>query len=112
MSKEIVWLGRSLADLLKFPEGARREAGQKLRRVQDGLEPTDYRPMRDVGPGVIEIRIHIGGEYRLFYVARHAEAIFVLHVFEKKARKTAQHDISVGRQRFREMMRWLRDRER
>ncbi len=57
--------------------------------------------MPTVGPGVREIRIHVDGAHRVFYVATRAEAIYVLHAFEKKTRKTAARDLEVGRDRFR-----------
>jgi phage-related protein len=61
--------------------------------------PTDFRPMPDVGPGAVEIRVHAGSEYRVFYVARFEEAIYVLHCFQKKTQKTRDADIELGRQR-------------
>ena len=66
-----------------------------------GLEPNDWKPMQTVGPGVREIRIDIGGAHRVFYVATQAEAIYVLHAFEKKARTTSARDLEIGRDRFR-----------
>ena len=57
--------------------------------------------MQTVGPGVREIRIHVGGAYRVFYVTTRPEAIYVLHAFEKKTPKTSAQDLRVGRDRFR-----------
>jgi phage-related protein len=57
--------------------------------------------MQTVGPGVREIRIHIAGAHRVFYVATQAEAVYVLHAFEKKTQKTSAHDLRIGRERFR-----------
>ena len=99
--KALIWLGSSRRDLRSFPSIARRLAGFQLRRVQQGLEPDDWKPMQSVGPGVREIRIHIAGAHRAFYVATRAEAIYVLHAFEKKTRKTTSHDLEIGRHRFR-----------
>jgi phage-related protein len=84
-----------------FPALARRLAGFQLRRVQRGLDPADWKPMQTVGSGVREIRIHIAGAHRVFYVATTAEAIYVLHAFEKKTRKTSSQDLEIGRDRFR-----------
>lgn len=61
--------------------------------------------MRSVGPGVIEIRIHAGGEYRVFYVARFEDAIYVLHAFEKRTRQTRLADIELGRRNLAEVLR-------
>ena len=65
--------------------------------------------MPSVGPGVMELRIHDETEHRVFYVAKYAEAIYVLHAFEKKSQKTAQRDLDVGRDRFRELQQWRRE---
>ena len=80
---------------------ARRLTGFQLRRVQQGLEPDDWKPMTTVGPGVREIRIHIDGARRVFYLATRTEAVYVLHAFEKKTQKTAARDLEIGRARFR-----------
>src|SRR5262245_32935844 len=99
--KALIWLGSSRGDLRAFPALARRLAGFQLRRVQQGLDPDDWKPMQTVGPGVREIRIHIGGAFRVFYVATRAEAIYVLHAFEKKTQKTGgAQDLRIGRERF------------
>ena len=88
MAKDLYWVGRSREDLRAFPEAVRREAGHELHLVQLGLDPDDWRPMPSVGPGVVEIRIHGDSEHRVFYVAKFAEGVYVLHAFEKKTRKT------------------------
>jgi phage-related protein len=99
--KPIEWIGSSLDDLRAFPEEARYEAGYQLDKVQRGEEPSDWKPMRGVGPGVNEIRVRTGREHRVFYVARFKEAVFVLHAFEKKSQKTSQTDIEMGQRRYR-----------
>ena len=111
MSKDLAWVGRSRDDLRAFPAESRREAGHQLNLVQLGLKPDDYRSMPSVGPGVVEIRIHADTEFRVFYVARYADTVFVLHAFEKKTRKTSQRDIDLGKERLKEVRRWLRDRK-
>jgi phage-related protein len=98
--KTIVWIGSSRDDVRRFPREARRKAGLELRAVQRGQEPTDFKPIPSVGPGVYEIRIHVHGPYRVFYVAKFEEAIYVLHAFQKKTQKTAKYDIDIGRQRY------------
>jgi phage-related protein len=99
--KPLRWVGSSLEDLRAFPDAARREAGYQLRRLQGGLLPADWKPMTSVGPGVAEIRFHSGVEHRVFYVARFAEAIYVLHAFEKRTRQTRQADLELARKRLR-----------
>ncbi|MGH7768617.1 MAG: type II toxin-antitoxin system RelE/ParE family toxin [Candidatus Binatia bacterium] len=81
--KPLFWLGSSRNDLKAFSPDARRVAGFQLRRVQQGLEPNDSRPMPTVGPGVLEIRIHTGVEHRVFYVAKFAEGVYVAARFRK-----------------------------
>jgi phage-related protein len=108
--KPLLWLGSSRSDVRAFPQDARIVAGFQLRRVQQGLEPNDWKPMPTVGPGVREIRIHIEGEHRVFYVATFSEAVYVLHAFEKKTRRTAAQDLELGRKRFRDLLKMRRER--
>ena len=75
----------------------------KLRAVQGGLEPSDWKPMQVIGPGVKEIRIHVLGEWRVIYVAKLRDVVYVLHAFQKKTRKTSRHDIDLARQRYRQI---------
>jgi len=98
--KPLLWVGSALEDLRAFPDAARREAGYELHRVQRGLEPSDWRPMASVGPGVAEIRVHAGSAHRVFYVARFPEGIYVLHAFDKRGQKTSARDIAIGRARL------------
>lgn len=100
IDKPILWLGSSRGDLQAFPQDARRLAGFQLRQVQQSLEPADDKPMPTIGPGVREIRIHTAVEHRVCYVAKFAEAIYVLHAFEKRTRTTLQRDVKLARQRY------------
>jgi len=76
-------------------------AGLQLRRVQQGLDPLDWKPMSTVGSGVREIRVHTALEHRVLYVAKFAEAVYVLHAFEKRTRKASSRDLELARQRLR-----------
>jgi phage-related protein len=102
--KAVAWLGSTLTDLRAFPADARRDAGFELRRVQQGLDPDDWKPMPSIGPGVREIRIHTGLEHRVFYVATFAEAVYVLHAFEKRTRKTPKRDLQLAQERLRALV--------
>ena len=102
--KPIYWIGTSKTDIAQFPSDAKRKAGFQLRAVQRGYSPTDFKPMAIVGKGVEEIRIKTGEAYRIFYVARFPEAVYVLHAFNKKTQKTFKKDIEVGKQRYRSMI--------
>jgi phage-related protein len=102
--KQVIWLGDSLARLRDFPREARHEAGVQLGLVQAGEEPSDWKPMPAVGLGVNEIRVRAGGAFRVIYVAKFVEAVYVLHAFEKKSRKTARKDLELARRRFRSLV--------
>ena len=93
----------SLDDLRNFPEEARKAAGFELHAVQRGLEPNDWKPMSGIGRGVKEIRIHVLGEWRIIYVAKFGDAVYVLHSFQKRTRKTSQHDIEIARNRYKQI---------
>jgi len=101
--KPLKFVGSSLDDLRGFPDEARRAAGFELRAIQNGLDPSDWKPMRSIGAGVREIRIHVLGEWRVVYVTKLAEAVYVLHAFQKKSRKTSKNDIELARKRLREI---------
>ena len=60
--------------------------------------------MPTVGTGVREIRIHTTLEHRVLYVAKFTEAVYVLHAFEKRSRRTASRDVNLARQRFRTLV--------
>ncbi len=102
MDKPIDWRGSSRDDLREFPAVARRVAGYELRKLQRGETPDDWRPFPDVGPGVNEIRIDASdGWFRVMYVAKFEEAIYVLHSFQKSTRKTSRNDVDVAKARYR-----------
>jgi len=80
-----------------FPKDARKEAVFQLGKVQAGLDPTDWKPFADVGAGTREIRIReASGSYRVMYVARFEEAIYVLRCFQKKTQVTSKHDKAIA----------------
>ena len=99
----LVWLGSSLDDVRRFPTAARQAAGFQLWRLQLGLLPNDWKPMPSIGPGVRELRVHVRGEHRLIYLANRPRAVFVLHAFPKRSRKTSRGDIEIGRARLKEL---------
>jgi phage-related protein len=104
--KPVVFLGDSLDRLREFPERPRRDAGFQLDRVQRGNEPDDWKPMTGIGPGVREIRVRDAtGAFRIIYVASFAEAVFVLHAFQKKAQQTSKRDIALAHARFKQLKR-------
>lgn len=104
--KPIRWIGSSLNDLTNFPDTARKKVGFQLRAIQSGDSPSDFKPMPTVGLGVEEIRIRTEDAYRIFYVARFAEAVYVLHAFQKKTQKTSKSDIEIGQKRYQQMLQY------
>ncbi|AFL72835.1 type II toxin-antitoxin system RelE/ParE family toxin [Thiocystis violascens] len=103
--KPIAFCGSALDDLRAFPVAARREAGHQLDQLQQGRLPDDWKPMTTIGSGVQEIRIRdASGAFRLLYVAKFPEAVYVLHCFQKKTQKTSQADLNVAEQRYRDLI--------
>jgi phage-related protein len=98
--KRVVWLGASLEAVQGWTAEAQRDTGYQLFKIQSGLDPSDWKPMPGVGSGVQEIRIHCGNEYRVLYLAKLAEAVYVLHAFEKKTGKTPQAALDAARRRL------------
>ena len=109
--KEVRWVGRSKNDIQNFPDDTRREAGYELQKVQLGKQPSDFKPMKTVGSGVREIRIRDGSSnyYRVMYIAKYEEAIYVLHAFHKTTRATEDKDIMLARKRLKAVKRYRQE---
>jgi len=101
--KGIEFLGASLKKVCEFPALAKREAGHQLDRVQRGLDPTDWKPMKSVGQGVREIRIQFEEQYRVIYIASFEEKVYVLHAFEKKTQKTGKPDLEAAKRAYKQI---------
>lgn len=111
--KPIEFCGSALDDLRAFPETVRREAGFQLDQIQQGRAPDDWKPMTSVGAGVREIRVRdAAGAFRVMYVAKFAEAIFVLHCFQKKTQRTSRADLAIGEDRYKALVKELRKERR
>ncbi len=102
--RPLIWLSSARKDVRAFPASARRRAGHELDLLQQGLEPTDWKPMPTVGNGVYELRIRAEGAFRVFYVTKRAEGIVVLHAFQKKTQQTAQLDLDLAAKRYRQYL--------
>ena len=102
--KPIDWRGSSLDDIKDdaiFTVNARREAGHQLSQVQAGLEPDRWKPFDEVGPDTREIIVNLDdGWFRVMYVAKFAEAVYVLHCFKKKTNATSKHDKQIASTRY------------
>jgi phage-related protein len=103
--KPVEFLGDSLKCLRTFPENARHDAGFQLDAVQRGEEPADWKPMPVIGKGVSEIRIwDEGGTFRVIYTARLADAVYVLHAFQKKSEATEKRNVDLAKKRYDQLM--------
>lgn len=106
--KNLQFRGSSLNDLRDFPITARREAGYQLDKVQSGEVPDDWKPMVTVGKGVQEIRVRdVSGAFRVIYVARFADTVYVLHCFQKKTQKTSKADLDLAAKRYNDLVKEL-----
>jgi phage-related protein len=103
--KSVRFLGNSLKCLRDFPEDTKQDAGYQIDKVQRGEQPDDFKPMPSIGKGVEEIRIwDESGTFRVVYTARIANAVIVLHAFQKKTQATSKRDIDIAKDRFNEFM--------
>jgi len=104
--KPVCFLGDSLKCLREFPREARQDAGWQLDRLQRGYQPDDFKPMPSIGRGVEELRVwDEAGTYRVIYTARMADAVYVLHAFQKKSQATSQRDLDIAKLRFAQLKR-------
>ena len=86
---------------MNFPTSARHEAGHQLDQVQHGQESGVWKPMPTTGQGVWQIRIRdVVGAFRVVYVANFADAVYVLHCFQKKTQKTSKTDLDLAESRY------------
>lgn len=104
-SKPVEFRGNALEELRAFPLEARREAGYQIFQVQMGRNPDDWKPMNTVGAGVCEIRIRESeGIFRVIYVAKLEDAIYILHCFQKKSQKTSQENLELATKRYKDLL--------
>lgn len=101
MTKPIDWRGSALDDVRAFPEDAKKVAGFQLRKVQQGANPDEFKQMPEIGAGVNEVIVDTAdGWFRVMYVAKFEEAVYVLHSFQKKTNKTSQSDKDIAKRRY------------
>ncbi|MDD5241676.1 MAG: type II toxin-antitoxin system RelE/ParE family toxin [Sulfuricella sp.] len=101
--KPLKFIGSSEDDLAAFPNEAKGAAGHELWQMQLGLMPSDWKPVMNIGAGAYEIRVHVLGEWRVIYVAKFADAIYVLHAFQKKTQQTSKEDIALASARYKQL---------
>ncbi|MEJ1355412.1 MAG: type II toxin-antitoxin system RelE/ParE family toxin [Candidatus Sedimenticola sp. (ex Thyasira tokunagai)] len=104
--KEIEFLGDSLDQIRDFSQDAKQDVGFQLDKVQRGEEADDWKPMNAIGSGVKEIRIKdADGIYRVIYLAKLEDVVYVLHAFQKKTQKTRKADIDLASRRLKRLLR-------
>jgi phage-related protein len=108
--KVLIWLGSSRRDFVAFPDDVKSEMGYALFQAQAGGHHRKAKPLRGAGDaGVIEIiDDHRGDTFRTIYTVRYANAVYVLHAFQKKSKSgiaTPKSDLDLVEQRLREAAR-------
>ncbi|MEI5999218.1 type II toxin-antitoxin system RelE/ParE family toxin [Paraburkholderia bengalensis] len=102
LEKEIRRVGSSYGDLIAFPDEARRQAGFQLVKIHAGLDPDNWKPFDTVGPARAKFAsLKQEGAFRVMYVAKFVEAVYVLHGFQKKTQATSRHDRQIAEMRYR-----------
>jgi len=104
LKKPVLWVGDAQKVVRAFPKLVRVDLGTELMRLQSGVNPIDWRPMPTVGAGVGELRVQYNGQWRLMYVAKFDEGIYVLHAFRKTTQKTSRADVDTARSRLSELI--------
>ena len=103
--KQIKFLSDSLDKIREFHIDTRKDIGFQLDKVQNGEQPDDFKPMPSIGKGVEEIRSwDETGTYRVIYLARLVDAVYVLHAFQKKTQQTSKKDIDLAQKRYKELI--------
>lgn len=110
--KSLAFFSTSKDDLTQFPDLAKQQLGHVLWLLQSGLEPDpgSVAAMPEIGAGVLEVKCRYvgpqGQDFRVFYVAKFNEAIYVLHAFEKRTQQTSPRDMKLGRRRWKQLTGW------
>lgn len=108
--KQIIYYASTKRDIGSFPSKAKQRIARLLDMVAANLElqPNDFKYMPAVGMGTYELRIKTNSHYRVFYVTKFEEAIYVLHAFVKKTQETPLKDIEKGKERYKALLRYRR----
>jgi phage-related protein len=110
---ELAWEGDSREVIRGFPRDVKENLGHQLNLLQQGERPTDYRPVSSIGPGVFELRDEDERAwYRVIYLSRINDVIYVLHCFEKKSREIPNKDFRLAQQRFKAVQARMREKKK
>ena len=105
MLKPVQWVGSSKSDLKRFPDAVQDRMGFAIYQAQAGLRHRNAKPLKDFGSGVVEVVArHDGDTFRAVYTVRFETAVYVLHAFQKKARRgiaTPKQELDLVRRRLR-----------
>ena len=102
---EVVWEGDSLEVIRRFPGPVRQDLGAELRRLQTGGRPLNSRPMPSIGARVCELKEQDERAwYRVIYLAKIGNRIYILHCFEKKSAKTGRSDLALAKVRLKRVL--------
>lgn len=104
IQKNLIWLANAKQRVSTFPRAVRETIGHQLWLVQNGIHPTDSKVMSTVGTGVLELRVHHFNEYRVIYIAKFMEAVYVIHAFVKKTQSTSNRDVRIAATRYRQLI--------
>ena len=108
----VVWEGDSRNVVRGFPKAVRGKFGADIFNLQRGERPLSYRPMPSVGKGVMELRQRdAAGWYRIIYLSRVEDTIYMLHAFRKQSAKTSKNDLAVAKTRLRDVLAACRERK-
>lgn len=101
---DIEWLGDSYDVVYGYSKPVRKLIGSELRLLQSGARPIHSRPLKTVGRGAWEIKVsEKEGQFRVVYLVRRRDRIYVLHAFQKKTRRTPKREIALAKKRFKEI---------
>jgi len=106
--RKVVFEGNTLETIRLLPDDARHRSGYEIDRVQRDKKPENWKPFPTIGQDACEIRIQVGRQYRIIYIAKFEDKVHVLHVFEKKTKKTRKSDIEIAKNRLKEVIRRYR----
>jgi phage-related protein len=108
--RPLIWRGTSKSDYMAFPATVQREMGYALFLAQAGKRhATMAKTLKGFGGGtVVEVKESYGGDaYRAVYTVRFAEAVYVLHAFQKKSKtgvRTPKADINLIEKRLKDLI--------
>lgn len=106
--KKLAFAGNSHQAYTSFPEHIQQDGGYQLHLIQNGREPADFKPFPQVGTGVYELRLDDEqNEYRVMYVAKLGDMVWVLHAFQKKSQATRKSDVDIAKAAYSTLQRTL-----